>query len=320
MQFIPNIIVSVKVDKEFPYLKECGELPEKEEFHGILRNIGAMSFHKLGTVIVRNTDSLLMSSFVGLLSVGIYSNYKLVLMNVNNLLGHVTGAFTASIGNLNALEGRKRVYEIFRILDFAAFLLYGYLSGGLVTLINFFIRMIFGEEYLFSMTVVVIIMAEFFISGLRQMGLQFREALGLFWYDRYKALAEAIINLVVSLILVRRFGVAGIIGGTIISSLLTCVWFEPYVLMRYGIEEDWQKKLRRYFMDYIVRWVVVAGVSAVSYWIFQLMPQTNFLWFIAQGLIYTAIFAAVVLVVYGRTKEFQYLLEMTVRKLKKKLR
>lgn len=29
--------------------------------------------------------------------------------------------------------------------------------------------------------------------------------------------------------------------------------------MRYGIEEDWQKKLRRYFMDYIVRWVVVAG-------------------------------------------------------------
>ena len=48
MQFIPNIIVSVKADKEFPYLKECRELPEKEEFHGILRNIGAMSFHKLG--------------------------------------------------------------------------------------------------------------------------------------------------------------------------------------------------------------------------------------------------------------------------------
>ena len=86
MQFIPNIIVSVKVDKEFPYLKECRELPEKEKFHGILRNVGAMSFHKLGTVIVRNTDSLLMSSFVGLLSVGIYSNYKLVLSGINNLM------------------------------------------------------------------------------------------------------------------------------------------------------------------------------------------------------------------------------------------
>ena len=58
MQFIPNIIVSVKVDKEFPYLKECRELPEKEEFHGILRNIGAMSFHKLGTVISTVTTCL----------------------------------------------------------------------------------------------------------------------------------------------------------------------------------------------------------------------------------------------------------------------
>ena len=321
--FVPmvsSVIISIRADREFPYLKQYKELPEPQERKAIFKNVGALSLHKLATVIVRSTDNLIMSAFDGLATVGIFSNYKLVLTNVNALLGHVTGAFTASIGNLNALEGRKRVYEIYRILDFAAFLLYGYLSGGLVTLINFFIRMIFGEEYLFSMTVVIIIMAEFFISGLRQMGLQFREALGLFWHDRYKALAEAIINLVVSLILVRHFGVAGIIGGTIISSLLTCVWFEPYVLMRYGIEEDWQKKLRRYFMDYIVRWVVVAGVSAVSYWIFQLMPQTNFLWFIAQGLIYTAIFAAVVLVVYGRTKEFQYLLEMTVRKLKKKLR
>ena len=99
MQFIPNIIVSVKVDKEFPYLKECRELPEKEEFHGILRNIGAMSFHKLGTVIVLNTDSLL---------------------------------------------------------------------------------------------------------------------------------------------LVQKFGVAGILGGTVISTVTTCLWMEPYILMRYGIREDWQ--------------------------------------------------------------------------------
>ena len=99
MQFIPNIIVSVKVDKEFPYLKECRELPEKEDFHGILRNIGAMSLHKLGTVIVRNTDSLL---------------------------------------------------------------------------------------------------------------------------------------------LVQKFGVAGILGGTVISTVTTCLWMEPYILMRYGIREDWQ--------------------------------------------------------------------------------
>ena len=56
VQFIPNIMISRMVDKEFPYLKECRELPEREERNGILKNIGAMSMHKLAIVIVRNTD------------------------------------------------------------------------------------------------------------------------------------------------------------------------------------------------------------------------------------------------------------------------
>ena len=115
LQFIPNIIVSCKADKEYPYLKECKELPEREEFFGILRNIGAMSFHKLGTVIVRNTDSLLMSSFVGLLSVGIYSNYKLVLSGINNLMDKFSNAFTGSLGNLGAIEDETRVYGIYPV-------------------------------------------------------------------------------------------------------------------------------------------------------------------------------------------------------------
>ena len=92
MQFIPNIIVSVKIRSR----ERSGELPEKEEFHGILRNIGAMSFHKLGTVIVRNTDSLLMSNFFAV--VGIYSNYKLILSGINNLMDKFSNAFTGSLG------------------------------------------------------------------------------------------------------------------------------------------------------------------------------------------------------------------------------
>ena len=75
MQFIPNIIVSVKVDKEFPYLKECRELPEKEEFHGILRNIGAMSFHKLGTVISTVTTCLWMEPYI-LMRYGIREDWQ----------------------------------------------------------------------------------------------------------------------------------------------------------------------------------------------------------------------------------------------------
>lgn len=63
-----------------------------------------MSMHKLATVIVRNTDSLLMSSFIGLATVGLYSNYRLVLNALNNLLNKFATAFSGSVGNFAALE------------------------------------------------------------------------------------------------------------------------------------------------------------------------------------------------------------------------
>lgn len=316
--FVPllsSVVISWKVDREFPYLKESRELPAKKERKSILKNIWALSMHKLATVVVRGTDNLLMSAFVGLSTVGIYSNYKLVLTNVSLLFGKVTTAFTGSLGNLCALEERSRVYKIYRALDFGAFLLYGYMAGGLTLLFNMFIRLVFGESYLFSQTIVLIIVAEFFISGLRQINLQFREAMGLFWYDRYKAIAEAVINLVVSIILAQRFGVAGIIGGTIISSVTTCVWVEPYVLMRYGMEEEWQKKLFRYFLDYAIRIVVVVASGALSWLLLRMLPTSNLGWFVVDGLIYTLVYCAVILLVYARTEEFQYLSERTFRKL-----
>ena len=218
VQFLPNIIVSRMVDKEFPYLKECRELPEKEERNGILKNIGAMSMHKLATVIVRNTDSLLMSSFIGLATVGLYSNYRLVLNALNNLLNKFATAFSGSVGNFAALENSDRLYRVYKEMDFLFFVQSAYLTGGLMMLFNPLIALLFGGEYCFPMTTVVIIVTEFYISRMRQTNLLFREVMGLFWNDRYKAVAESIINLVASIALVQRYGVAGIIGGTIISS------------------------------------------------------------------------------------------------------
>ena len=49
--------------------------------------------HKLSTIIVRNTDSLLMSSFIGLATVGLYSNYRLVINALNNLSGKICCGF-----------------------------------------------------------------------------------------------------------------------------------------------------------------------------------------------------------------------------------
>ena len=54
----------------------------------------------------------------------------------------------------------------------------------------------FGKKYLFQKEIVLILCVNFFINGMRRAVLIFKESMGLFWYDRYKALAEAVLNLV----------------------------------------------------------------------------------------------------------------------------
>ena len=317
LPFLPNIMVSRMVDKEFPYLKECHELPEREERNGILKNIGAMSMHKLSAIIVRNTDSLLMSSFIGLATVGVYSNYRLVLNALNNLINKFSVAFSGSVGNLAALENSDRLYKIYKEMDFMFFVMSAYLTGGLMMLFNPFITLLFGEEYCFPIVTVVIIVAEFYISRMRQANLLFREAMGLFWNDRYKAVAESIINLVASLVLVQRFGVAGIVGGTVVSSLCTCVWVEPYIFLKYGVQEDWRQKLRTYFAEYLKRVLLVAAASAAAVLWVKRFPVGNFGVFILDGLLYTAMFAAVIVLFYRGTKEYDALKQRGLKLLKR---
>lgn len=307
LQFIPSIIVSCKADKEYPYLKESKELPDKEEIGHIMRNVGAMSLHKLATVIVRNTDSLLMSSFVGLLSVGIYSNYKLVLSGINNLMDKFSNAFTGSLGNLGAIEDETRVYGIYQELDLLFFVIYAYWTAGFFALFNSFITICFGPDYCFSVATVAVLVMEFYISGQRKVNLMFREAKGLFWYDRYKPLFESVINLTTSLLLVQKFGVAGVLGGTVISSVCTCVWVEPYILMKYGIRENWQERLKDYFVKYIQRLGIVVGLTAVTCGWVHFFPAESVFSFLLDGVVYTAFYGGVMYALFHKSMEFQML-------------
>lgn len=109
-----NISLSRKADKLYPYLKEKNVTPlEKDEKKSIYKNIRAMLMHKIGDVVVNNTDNIILSSFVGIVSVGCYSNYYLVVGSIHQVLGQVFRGITASVGNLGVTEDKKRVRKIF---------------------------------------------------------------------------------------------------------------------------------------------------------------------------------------------------------------
>lgn len=297
-----NICMSAKADKLFPYLKEpCYEKLPKNEMHEIIKNVKAMLMHKFGYVAVSNTDNLLISSFVGVITAGIYSNYYLVIGSVKQILEQVVQGIAASVGNLGATENTKKAETVFYQMFFIGYWMAGIAGICLWELLNPFVELAFGKQYLFAENIVLILCINFFIDQARRPILTFKESMGLFWYDRYKAVAEAGINLVISVILAMYFGVAGVFLGTLCSTVLTSVWVEPYIIYKYYFE----KPVYRFFLRYAGYLLVMAAVWAVTRFICHLLAGNAFLVLIYRAFICISVPNLLLWIIYHRTEEWK---------------
>ncbi len=305
-----NIFLSRKADRLFPYLRnksKAGLL--KEERQEIFRNIRAMLMHKVGNVVVNNTDNLLISSFVGVISVGIYSNYFLLIGSVRQVLDQVFAGITASVGNLGATEDKSRVQRVFEIAFFIGQWMYGFAAICLYELLNPFIEASFGEKYLFPASIVLVLCINFFINGTRKAVLTFRDSLGLFWYDRYKAVVEALLNIIISIILVRRLGTLGVFIGTFISTAATSVWVEPYVLYRFRLKTS----VLAFYLKYAAYCIGVAAAWGCTELICRNITGGFIYTFGLRLMVCVIVPNALFLLFYSRTKVFRAAMERAKR-------
>ena len=272
MTFAENLAVSRKADKLYPFLKsKVTEKLDSGEKTRISRNTFAMVLHKVGTTVVMGTDNLLISKFVGLLEVGYYSNYNLILYGLRAVFEQLFHATGASIGHLGATESKEKRLFVFESLDLFGSWIYSFSSICLVILANPFISLWLGDQYLLSNSFVIVIVINFYVTGMRQSVISFKDALGLFWYDRYRPLFESLLNLVLSIILVNVLGLVGIFIGTILSSLLTCFWVEPRVLYKYGFNLP----VSPYFFNYAKKTVVMLITGYITWLASRLFNQAG---------------------------------------------
>lgn len=302
---IRNISITIIANRKYPYIKEHSESKIPTDiFNGILKNTGAMVIHKIGSVVVFATDNLILSKFVGLVSVGIYTNYCVITNAINVFLRKFFNGVTASVGNLAAIEDIEKQEKAFDKLNFLNFWLYSFCGSCLFGLLNPFIGEIWlGKEYLFDKWTVLAIVISFYITGMRCSVQTFKGAKGLYWQNKFMPIAESIINLVVSIILVKKIGVIGVIIGTIISSLCTCVWIEPRVLYRDGFN----KSPKVYYWKYTKHFVIFMIMILLTYICNMVITANGILVFILRCLICAIIPNMIIVLLYRRTGEYEYL-------------
>ncbi len=302
---LTNLVLSWRAPKYYPFLNS-GRHPvlDREDRKTIFKNVYAMFNHRIGSTILSSTDNLLISFFLGLTEVSRNDSYCMVLNLLRYLAVPLFSSLTAGVGNYYASRTREDTCRLFNALHFAGFWFYTFCTVSFFFLINPFISFLWGGQFLFSMPVVFLISVNYFITGIRQVPITFKEAIGLLYQDRYKPLIESLINLFVSILLVRTMGIAGIFAGTFVSMVTTSLWVEPLVLFKYGfgrsVKPFWRSNLK-YFL---------AGVASFGLTWLCCMPIS------LSGLPLLIVRAAVCLFVpnaamalfFCRSSEFKYML------------
>lgn len=315
IQLIQKIFVSRYLDNMYPYLKEKNiEKLAKEDEEIVWTKTKALVFHKVGDVFRLQTDTLIISSLseVGAALVAVVRNYNMIIVAVSSFVNIIFNSVISSFGNLIATEDRDKQYSMFKVYRFFATWVYGFSCVGfmllLTPLVEMWTKISKGDKWtdfwILPALAVFLILTDYYFKGERIVLSNYKTAAGVFEQDKYLALIQGIVNLILSIWLVQtRLGIAGIYVGTVVSGIIANIT-KPVIIYKACFD----KSAVSYFIDSFKYIASMAFVMGICYFIRQLvMPEPTILGFAAMVVIITVVFNGVYFLLYGRSEEFRYL-------------
>lgn len=227
-------------NKNYPYLK-ARPVKEKQIINRIVNDVRKIALGRIANSIIQSTDGLLISQIIGLSIAGLNSNYSLIISSALAIVTQFPYSFTASIGNLVATSNEEKINELFWITFYLNTAVFSVASIVLGVLIQPFVTIWLGTDYILDYSYVLVLLIVFYITGLRLQLNSFKVARGLFQYENIRSVIECSVNLIFSIILAFHIGLIGIGFGTVISALMVGLPIELY-----NLRQGYNISLRKY--------------------------------------------------------------------------
>ena len=305
---IQNIWNGKIVNNYYPFIKSNRkyklDLATKEN---IVENVKAIFLHNIGSYCVYGTDNLLISSLINLKAVGLYSNYTMIISQLSSLLTPILSGIGASVGNLIATESKEKSYDIFNTTFFINYWIYSTCSIFLLNLLEPFIDWWLGGGLLLDRITFIIILVNFYLSGMRTSINIFKSKAGIFTEDKYAPLIESVINLSLSLILAKYFGLIGIFLGTTISTITVPLWIQSKLVYN----KIFNKSVFIYFRRYII-YAVITIFNGILVSLLCNLIQINIIIIslTIKGIICIIVPSMINLIIFKNSNEGKYIISL----------
>ncbi|MCQ9628125.1 polysaccharide biosynthesis protein [Cetobacterium somerae] len=269
----------------------------------IVKDMKNLFWHKIGTVVVHNTDFILLSKFVSLSIVGVYSSYLIVYQTLITLIGILTSVLTPKIGIFVVNHNKEEIYEYWNKL----YSIYIFIATIFIIctdiLIEPFMNLWLGKDFFLSKLSIMFILVNLFIHLTRGVTDCFKTSCG-FFDDTYTPGLESLLNFIFSFILVQKIGLNGVILGTVISNIIIILLLKPILVFKRCFNKSgliYIKDTLKLFTQSLISMVIVKILSSKL----SFMTQNIISWkqFIIKTIIIGAISLSVTCIIFILNKK-----------------
>ena len=316
LNLITNVIKAYYVRTKYPVLKDTKSTLTKDEKMKMVTDVKNIFLGKVSTTILNSTDNIIISAFVSVVSVGFLSNYNTLIGYVQTFINGSLYSSQASIGNAIASETKEYVLKILNKLTMITLFVASFACTALFCLSSDFISIVWArnEDMTLPVLTVFIVMFNSFFQMIKNPLWMTLTGCGLFNKDKYISIAGAIVNLVVSLILVQFADIRGVIWGTIISQFVQLLLKAKLLFSEY-----FKMSCKKYLARILLCFTVFVFELMVTYGCCCLVPAMHeILSFGIKAVICLLVPNAITVILFHKTEAFHYFTGLVMKTLKRK--
>lgn len=309
-----NVALVRVVYRRYPFLRQVDTVMlSKARRRGIMHDVKSLFLYRVSGVVINTSDNIIGSMIAGVVAVGLYANYGMVVGTVNSFIQSLLGVLTPSVGHLTLQANITRQYEVFRMILFVTSWLVGMITVSMMLSLQEVITLWLGPEVLLSQWVGVVVVLNFYFQATAAPLWSFRDGAGIFSSIRFVGIYMAIANVVLSIVFGMWWGIGGVLLATLVARLGTVYWMEPRLLYR-QLFTAWPA------WHYFARRLAYAGTSLVglgaSWYLNRFITLPGVFGVIVTTLLACGIVSGLFALVFWRSAEMAQCRRLVIRAVK----
>lgn len=261
------------------------EEPIKQKWNGVAQHVSA--------VVLDGTDTIVLTIFSTLSNVSVYSVYHLVVYGVKQLFTSMTNGIQALLGELWAKKEMDTLRSTFAwaewVIHTGVVLIFGCTASLIVPFVQVYTNGVNDIDYRVPLFALLITIAHAMHCIRLPYNLMILAG-GHYKQTQNNYIIAAVINIVVSIIMVSAFGLVGVAIGTLVAMFYQTVWMAWY---------DSKNFMKWPISSFIKQMCVDAGTFIICYCIclkLNLIGLTYYNWLLLAAEVFIVWLAIIIIV------------------------